>query len=278
MNDSVIHVCYSGNKRIFPGILLSALSVVKHTENPVRLYILTMDLRDTDESYLPVGENQMRILNEALQSKNPASGASLIDVGDLYRRSLAHGKNKKNYYTPYATLRLYLNELDGLPEKILYLDADTMCAGDIAELYGTDLGDCDFAGVPDRLGKFFVNRHYCNSGVLLLNMPRIRSNKLFERVRAYISAHRMFTPDQSALNKLAEKKLLLPRKFNEQSKLNADTVIKHFCRDVRFLPFFHIYNIKQWHRERVHNKLKIREFDDIYAQFDELAERNDFEL
>lgn len=150
--------------------------------------------------------------------KNPESGALLIDVGDAYRRSLAVGKNKKSYYTPYATLRLYLNELDGLPDKLLYLDIDTMCRSDVSELYDTDVSCCEFAGVPDRLGKFFVNRHYCNSGVLLLNMKRIRENKLFERVRDYVASHRMFTPDQSALNKLAGSKLLLPRKFNEQSK------------------------------------------------------------
>lgn len=272
MNEA-IHICYGGNRRVFPGLLLSALSIIKHTDRPVRLYVLSMDLHEQDACYLPFSEQQMEVLNAVLREKNPESGALLIDVGDAYRRSLAGGKNKKSYYTPYATLRLYLNELDGLPDKLLYLDIDTMCRSDVSELYDTDVSCCEFAGVPDRLGKFFVNRHYCNSGVLLLNMKRIRENKLFERVRDYVASHRMFTPDQSALNKLAERKLLLPRKFNEQSKPSAETVIKHFCRDVRFLPFFHTYNVKQWHREKVHNKLKIHDFDDIYEQYDKLAER-----
>ena len=274
MNDA-IHICYGGNRRVFPGLLLSALSVIKHTDRTVRLYVLSMDLHEQDENYLPFSEGQMEILNAVLREKNGESGAAFIDVGEAYKRSLAGGKNKNNYYTPYATLRLYLNELDGIPDKLLYLDIDTMCLQDVSALYDTDLGGCEFAGVPDRLGKFFVNKRYCNSWVLLLNMPLIRSNRLFERVRDFVASRRMFTPDQSALNKCAEKKLLLPKKFNEQSKISEETVIKHFCRDVRFLPFFHTYNIKQWQRDKVHKKLKIHDFDDIYKQFDEIAEKYD---
>ena len=273
--DDAIHICYGGNRRVFPGLLLSALSIIRHTDRPVRLYVLSMDLREQDACYVPFSEKQMEVLNAVLREKNPESGAQLIDVGDSYRRSLAGGKNKKSYYTPYATLRLYMNELRGLPDKILYLDIDTMCKSNVSELYDTDVADYEFAGVPDRLGKFFVNKRYCNSGVLLLNLKRIREDKLFERVRDYVANHRMFTPDQSAINKLAERKLLLPRKFNEQSKPREETVIKHFCRDVRFLPFFHIYNIKQWHREKVHKKLKIYDFDDIYEQFDALTAQYD---
>ena len=126
MNEA-IHICYGGNRRVFPGLLLSALSIIKHTDRPVRLYVLSMDLHEQDACYLPFSEQQMEVLNAVLREKNPESGALLIDVGYAYRRSLAGGKNKKSYYTPYATLRLYLNELDGLPDKLLYLDIDTMC-------------------------------------------------------------------------------------------------------------------------------------------------------
>lgn len=272
MNDA-IHICYGGNRRVFPGLLLSALSVIQHTDRPVHLYILSMDLREQDECYIPFSDKQIEVLNAVLREKNSDSSAVLIDVGEAYKRSLAGGKNSKSYYTPYTMLRLYMGELEGLPDKILYLDVDTMCKGDVSQLYDTDISGYEFAGVPDRLGKFFVNRHYCNAGVLLFNLAAIRENKLFERAREYIYSHRMFTPDQSALNKLAKKKKLLPRKFNEQTKPNDETVIKHFCRDVRFLPFFHTYNVKQWHREKVHKKLKIHDFDDIYRQYDALVQK-----
>ena len=52
-------------------------------------------------------------------------------------------------------------------------------------------------------------------------------------------------------------------------------MVKHFCRGIRWLPFFHIYNIKQWEREAVHKKLKIYYFDDVYARYDALAAKYD---
>ena len=74
---------------------------------------------------------------------------------------------------------------------------------------------------------------------------------------------------ESALNKYGKKKYI-PFRFNEQRKIKENTIIKHFCKGiVFFLPFgFHIYNIKQWNREKVHKSLKIFMFDDIYERVD----------
>ena len=88
---------------------------------------------------------------------------------------------------------------------------------------------------------------------------------------------RMIMPDQSALHRLGKRRMYLPRRFNEQRDIRDDTVIKHFCRGIRWLPFFHIYDIKQWEREKVHKSLKIAFFDDLYEEYDRLAERCDLE-
>ncbi len=39
-----IKVCYCGNDRVFPLILLSSLSIAKYTTKPVSLYFATADL------------------------------------------------------------------------------------------------------------------------------------------------------------------------------------------------------------------------------------------
>ena len=80
-------------------------------------------------------------------------------------------------------------------------------------------------------------------------------------------------PDQSALHRLHECRLILPRRFNEQRKPREDTVVKHFCRGIRWFPFFYIYNYKQWERDKVHKKLKLFCFDDIYEEYDRLMAR-----
>lgn len=181
MQDNTISVCYSGNKRVFPGILLSVMSLAKYTQRPLHIYILSMDLHEQNANYLPFSENQIHILNEVLRQKNSESCAELIDVGEFFRKELAAGKNAKNYYTPYAQLRLYLSELEQMPDKLIYLDIDTMAASDIGQLYDIDISGYEYAAALDYMGKFWISPVYCNSGVLLLNLPELRRTKLFPR-------------------------------------------------------------------------------------------------
>ena len=196
-------------------------------------------------------------------------------MSEKFRAELADGKNTENFYTPYTLLRLYMDGFEMFPDKIVYLDIDTMCASDIGQLYDVDLGDAEYGAVLDHMGKFWINRHYCNAGVLLLNLARIRETKLFARAREYVYTHKMMMPDQTALHRLCTKRVYLPRRFNEQRDLRDDTVVKHFCRGIRWVPFFHIYNYKQWERDKVHKKLKIFYFDDLYEKFDALAAEHD---
>ena len=267
---SEISVCYSGNRRVFPGLLLSALSLAKYTARPLHLYILSMDLREANANFLPFTQAQIALLEEVLREKNTDSRVTYIDMTERFRASLAGGKNAANYYTPYAQLRLFLSEIEGAPDKLIYLDVDTMCLGDIGQLYDIDVEGYEYAAVRDHMGKFWISPTYCNSGVLLLNMPRLRETELLARCRDYIAKRRLTMPDQTALHRLHGCKLILPRRFNEQRKPREDTVVKHFCRGIRWFPFFHIYNYKQWERDKVHKKLKLFCFDDIYEQYDRL--------
>lgn len=275
MQENTISVCYSGNKRVFPGLLLSVLSLAKFTDRPLHVYALTMDLHEVDPSFIPFSEEQIAVLDAVLKEKNPESTAIRIDVSEKFRAELADGKNTENFYTPYTLLRLYMDGFEMFPDKIVYLDIDTMCASDIGQLYDVDLGDAEYGAVLDHMGKFWINRHYCNAGVLLLNLARIRETKLFARAREYVYTHKMMMPDQTALHRLCTKRVYLPRRFNEQRDLRDDTVVKHFCRGIRWVPFFHIYNYKQWERDKVHKKLKIFYFDDLYEKFDALAAKYD---
>ena len=167
MQENTISVCYSGNKRVFPGLLLSVLSLAKFTDRPLRVYALTMDLHEVDPAFIPFSDEQIAVLDAVLKEKNPESAAMRIDVSDKFRAELADGKNTENFYTPYTLLRLYMDGFEMFPDKIVYLDIDTMCASDIGQLYDVDLGDAEYGAVLDHMGKFWINRHYCNAGVLL---------------------------------------------------------------------------------------------------------------
>ena len=271
----MINVCYSGNKAVFEGLLMSVMSLAKQTKEPLQVFVLTMDLRDENPKFAPFTDEQIDILSKVLQDKNEQSKAIKVDVTKEYLEHLRNGKNHENGYTPYATLRLLLDLVPNIPDKMIYLDIDTMCCGDIKELFDIDVADFDFGACKDYMGRFWIRRTYCNSGVLIINMKNVRSNGLFKKCRDMVNRKKMLMPDQTALNKYGKKKYL-PFRFNEQRKIHPDTVVKHFCKGiVFFLPFgFHIYNIKQWQREKVHKSLKIHDFDDIYERVDTIKEQN----
>lgn len=96
----MINVCYCGNKHIFPGLLLSVMSLAEHTAEPLRVLILSMDLHGQDPAFIPFSENQMNILNEVLRKKNAQSCAQLLDLTEQYTASLADGKNRKRRSIP----------------------------------------------------------------------------------------------------------------------------------------------------------------------------------
>ena len=164
-----LSLCYAGNKAVFDGLLLSALSAAAHTSRPLDVHVLTMDLRKQKANYLPFSQSQMRILEAALRRKNEQSRVTCYDLTEMYLRAASRNKNAKNKYTPYAQLRLFLSEIEGIPDKVLYLDVDTMCAGDIAPLFDTDIEGYEYAACVDPICKIWIDRHYCNAGVLLLN-------------------------------------------------------------------------------------------------------------
>ncbi len=175
-------------------------------------------------------------------------------------------------FTPFCMLRLYADQVEELPERLLYLDNDVVCRMDITEFYHQELEGIDFAGVLDYYGGWFFRKHlfrrdYVNSGVLLLNMDRIRRTGLFTKCRERCRTKKMFMPDQSALNKLAETKRICPRRYNEQRSLHADTALQHFTTSFRFWPWLHTVTVKPWQVEQVHEQLKLYEYDSILQEY-----------
>ena len=106
-----------------------------------------------------------------------------------------------------------------IPDRILYLDDDIVIRGDITAFYKQNIKGIELVGVLDYWGRFFFHNvktkrvfDYLNSGVLLLNMTKIKQTSLFAKVRDMMQTKKMFLPDQSAINKLAVAKRVVPRR------------------------------------------------------------------
>lgn len=268
----MINVMYSGNSAIFKGILLSCMSIVKHCKEPLTIYLSTLDYTELKSTYKCITPEQAELLEKVLKQVNQESNVKLMDITQLFKNNISN-KNQKNDYTPYAQIRLLANLME-LPDKFLYLDSDTMACGNIAELFNIDMTNYEFAVALDYMGKFWIAKDYFNSGVALFNRKLCIDNNLFEKCRNLINTKWFKMPDQTSLYRSKTSILYLDSKFNEQRLPKKDTIIKHFNKGIKWIPFFHIYNVKQWQFDKVHKKLKIYCFDDIFEEYTKLA--NDY--
>ena len=263
----MINLMFCGNSKVFDGMIISLLSIAEHTKEALNVFILTMDLRTLNESYEPVNEKQIDILEKIVTEKNEESRVTLIDTTDLIKREILDSANLKTHYTPYIFIRLFSDKIEALPDKVLYLDCDIVCYKDIKELFDIDIENYEIGVVKDYIGRKVINRKYINSGVLLINLKKVRETKCFEKARKIAKTRLMAMPDQTALYKACKQKLYLPDKFNEQKRRKDDTVIRHFSMTIKLLPYFRLVNIKPWNIDRIHNEYKIFDYENIIDKY-----------
>ncbi len=122
----MINLLLCGNKKVFDGALTLLISILNKTKEPLNCYILTMDKTDLKEDFLPINDEQIEFLKEVVKEKNSESEVTKIDVTDLYNLEFKGSKNESAYCTPYTLLRLLIDLIPDMPEKLLYLDIDMM--------------------------------------------------------------------------------------------------------------------------------------------------------
>ena len=270
----MINILLCGNKKVFDGALTELISIINRTKETINCYIFTMKLSRLKPDYLSITDEQIDFLNEVVQEKNKDNKVFKVDVTDLYEEQFGNCKNEGAYCTPYTLLRLLADLIPEIPDKILYLDIDMMANKDIAELYNVDISNYEYAAVKEKYGSVFIWPDYINAGMLLLNIKKIKETGLLEKARHLIKTRKMLFADQDAIYRSTTKKLLLPRKYNEQSSFKRqDTVICHFCKRLMWLPYPHTENYKQWHIDEMHKELKCHRFDEDLNEYKSLKEK-----
>ena len=264
----MINILLAGNKKVFDGVLTELISITNKTKEAINCYIFTMNLERLNEEYTAIEDKQIDFLNDVIKTKNLENRVQKIDVTKIYEETLGNSINEKTKYTPYAMIRLLADLVPNMPDKVLYLDIDMMAAKDISELYNIDIADYEYAAAKEFLGKFFVHWDYINSGMLLLNLKKIKETRLFEKARELIRTKKMICVDQDAIYKSTTKKMILPRIYNEQISFNKkETVICHFCKRLLWFPYPRIRNYKQWNIENVHKELNCHVFDNDLNEY-----------
>lgn len=275
----MVNILFCGNDKVFDGMLTCALSILRRSDSPepYTFYVFTMDVSHIKKTYLPVSDRQIDFFEKVIQRENPDNRAVKIDVTDLYMREFGGSPNEDAYCSPYTLIRLLADLVEGMPDKLLYLDVDILFNRDIHLLYDIDVEGYEYAAARDHYGKYLVQPNYINAGVLLLNMQHMRQTRILEKARDLIRRKKLTFADQSALIRSTTRKKMLPQKFNDQKFLHRHTVVRHFSKRLFWLPYPHTDNIKQWHVDRVHRVFHYTCFDDILDEYLKLREKFDRE-
>lgn len=187
-------------------------------------------------------------LNALKRVADDIDKTATIDVVDMTKiisydlNSLMSKREGYCYISSETYFRFFIHKAILSFDKVLYLDADVVVLDDIKGIFDIDLGDC-YAGVvadiiiensrknskhtiktrPDmtldsyiRLVLKVINRDYFNAGVMLLNLNKLRQDRIDEKLLMFANR---FSPlefqDQDALNAVFDNRVkFLPLKWN----------------------------------------------------------------
>ena len=174
--SSVINVCFCFNDAYAEKVAVLISSILFNNKREFfHFYLLSSDL-------------------------TPESIRKLEKISHAYKNYTLHSVwvdknifNDLKLNIPHITVETYFRYViaDLIPnvDKILYLDADTVIAGNIAKLYNIDLGKNYLAGCKDKFvakeaeyAQLFNPKGYINAGVLLINTKIFRENHLSQKL------------------------------------------------------------------------------------------------
>ena len=274
-----MNILFSGNDNVFDGILTCMLSILKKTQSkePFNVYVLTMDVSHLKPEYIAISDDKINFLMQIAKGYNPENKIIKIDVSDIYEKEFANCPNEQCYCSPYTLLRLFIDMIPEIPDKILYLDVDILFNREIELLYDIDVEGYEYAAARDHYGKYLLNPNYINAGVLLFNMKECKKTNLFGKARELIKTKKMLFADQDAIYRSTTKKKMLPQRYNDQKFLHKHTVVRHFSKRLFYLPYPHTDNIKQWHVTKVHSVFGYNQFDDVLFEYIYLRRKYEYE-
>lgn len=198
--DPIIVVCGADNNYAIP-LAVTLRSVTKNfkSHRTLELFILDGGISDS---------NKRRILS-SLSSNN-------LTIHFLNPQGMIHGIKPVRHLPLAACYRLLIPKL--LPSsfsKAIYLDSDVIVEGNLEDLWRIDMEENYALAVQDTSMPYICNGiknylklhllpngKYFNSGVMVLNLEKWRSEEIGEKVITYLQENAASTPclDQDGLN------------------------------------------------------------------------------
>ena len=169
----------------------------------VEIYAL-LNTNDVKKIYLFIEDDKIPYLND--------KRIQCININKTKEYIFTNSPNYNTEYSKMSYIRCYFSKLID-EDKILYLDADSIVIDNIQELWELDLEDNVVAGVYEtgewdkHLGIEGVNDTYINSGVLIMDLKKIREQKLDDKMIELLNNNKYWYPDQDVLNTVCKDKI-----------------------------------------------------------------------
>ena len=193
--DCVVHIGIAFDQTfVTPFYVLLTSIFSSHKESPIHFHVIVTGISKDEKRNISVFVHQhnasisfYEVPEDMLSPDLPQSDAYPISI---YYRLLFP------YLVPESVHRL------------LYLDTDIVVINSLQALYQTDIGDLpvgvvieSFVSSRPELGIFEAGRYF-NSGVLLINVPKWKEQKITEKTLHFLAhnSHKLIWMDQDALN------------------------------------------------------------------------------
>jgi lipopolysaccharide biosynthesis glycosyltransferase len=207
-----IPVAYGADEGFAFQTIVSITSLCESARDDIFLEIFIMVPGDMSAA------TREKFLGPGARYKN--CSIEIIDMGDDFKDV------PKGWWGKAGCYRLKLPSLLPNHKKCVYLDGDTLILHDLGEFFKTNISDYYAAGVLDschfgrkRIREAGMFDEYINSGVLLMNLEKMREDdierKFLEIIAEDEEKHFLRSFDQDAINEICYGKILfIPFKFN----------------------------------------------------------------
>lgn len=179
--------------------------------------------------------NKKKILDIAKKYKREIRFISMPDFNKDKQLELKFIKSTWSYDS-YS--RLFLDELLPLEiERVLYLDGDVLVNDSLGDLWNLNMQGKCAAAVTDSLGEEYYelfnlskSAHYCNSGVILIDLKKWREESISDKIVSYIKKCNgySFFMEQTVLNVVLDSQIyILHPRYNVFSLMMCLTHKEH---------------------------------------------------
>lgn len=191
-------------------------------------------------------DSKSKFLVKRLEKCGSDNQVDFIEISDemIEKITISTGRWRPECFFRYFAVDIF-TDLD----RCLWLDSDIMVRGSIEDLYNTDFEGKSFAAVKDKTSepeRRLGIREYVNSGVLLMNLKKLRETGGMSEFWKKIASkdYEGTLPDQDALNIVFLNDIHFVRDIWNAFPLTLDPHIESFLEETRIVHF--VSKMKPW--------------------------------